>query len=141
MIIALDLNRLIGRASGSLPWRLPGDLARFKRMTMGSSLIVGRRTASTLPPLPGRKILVAFAGNLAELCRDNPAAWIAGGAQIYSAALQAKLVTEVYATRVMRSTSTSPVDVFVGAHWENDMELRSVVLGDDAGTVYEHWAR
>ncbi len=55
LIVAMDLDRLIGRADGSLPWRLPDDLAHFKRTTMGKTVLMGRKTWNSLGrPLPGR---------------------------------------------------------------------------------------
>ncbi|MBR5900744.1 dihydrofolate reductase [bacterium] len=48
-------NGVIGRA-GSLPWNVPEDMARFKELTMGHALILGRK--SYMGPLPGRKLVV-----------------------------------------------------------------------------------
>ena len=54
LIAAVAENRVIGR-DGDLPWRLPEDLKRFKKRTMGCPVIMGRRTWETLDePLPGR---------------------------------------------------------------------------------------
>lgn len=47
---------------GGMPWNCPEDLARFKRVTMGKTLLVGRKTFESLPPLPGREILVIGEG-------------------------------------------------------------------------------
>jgi dihydrofolate reductase len=58
IIAAVAANRVIGDR-GNLPWRLPDDLARFKRLTMGSALVMGRATfASIGRPLPGRRTIV-----------------------------------------------------------------------------------
>ncbi len=58
LIAALDRNRAIGR-DNALPWRLPADLARFKRLTLGKTVLMGRRTAESLGrALPGRRNLV-----------------------------------------------------------------------------------
>jgi dihydrofolate reductase len=58
MIAAVAKNRVIGR-SGKIPWRIPEDLAFFKRTTMGSVLIMGRKTFDSLgKPLPGRTNIV-----------------------------------------------------------------------------------
>ena len=54
LIVAMDLNGLIGRR-GDLPWRLPNDLAHFKRQTLGKIVLMGRKTWDSLRgPLPGR---------------------------------------------------------------------------------------
>jgi len=58
VIAAMAKNRVIGR-DNRLPWRLPQDLARFRRRTWGRPIIMGRRTMASLGrPLPGRRHLV-----------------------------------------------------------------------------------
>jgi dihydrofolate reductase len=69
LIAAIAADRVIGNR-GALPWRLPDDLARFKRLTMGHPVVMGRATFQSMErPLPGRRNIV--------LTRD-PAAAIAG---------------------------------------------------------------
>ena len=58
LVVAMDRNRAIGRGN-DLPWRLPDDLKRFKSLTLGTPLLMGRRTAESLGrALPGRTNLV-----------------------------------------------------------------------------------
>mgnify|MGYP006291039009 CR=1 FL=1 len=58
LIAAMDRNRTIGHA-GTLPWHLPADLRWFKHLTMGHSLLMGRRTLEAIgQPLPGRRTIV-----------------------------------------------------------------------------------
>jgi dihydrofolate reductase len=58
LVVARARNGVIGR-DGSLPWRLPDDLRRFKALTLGKPVLMGRRTfASIGRPLPGRRNLV-----------------------------------------------------------------------------------
>lgn len=58
LVSAMDSNRLIGK-DNTLPWRLPADLAFFKRTTMGKPIIMGRKTfASIGKALPGRQNIV-----------------------------------------------------------------------------------
>jgi dihydrofolate reductase len=58
LVAALDRNRAIGRGN-DLPWRLPDDLKRFKALTLGKPVLMGRRTAQSLGrALPGRLNLV-----------------------------------------------------------------------------------
>jgi dihydrofolate reductase len=72
LVVARADNGVIGR-DGKLPWRLPDDLKRFKRLTMGSAMIMGRGTFASLPGLlPGRRHIV--------LTRDP--AWAAEGAEV-----------------------------------------------------------
>lgn len=72
LIYARAANGVIGR-DGRLPWRLPADLKRFKALTMGKPMIMGRKTFESFPsPLPGRRHIV--------LTRD--AGWQAQGAEV-----------------------------------------------------------
>ena len=72
LILARADNGVIGR-EGQLPWHLPADLKRFKALTMGKSMVMGRKTFESFPsPLPGRRHIV--------LTRD--AAWNAEGAHV-----------------------------------------------------------
>lgn len=72
LVVARALNGVIGR-DGTLPWHLPADLKRFKALTMGSAMVMGRRTFDSLPRLlPGRRHIV--------LTRDP--AWQAEGAEV-----------------------------------------------------------
>jgi dihydrofolate reductase len=72
LVVARATNGVIGR-DGTLPWRISADLKRFKRLTMGSVMIMGRRTFDSLPGLlPGRRHVV--------LTRDRE--WSAGGAEV-----------------------------------------------------------
>lgn len=58
ILVALDRTRLIGR-SGGLPWHLPADLRRFKAITMGKTVVMGRVTHESIGrPLPGRRNIV-----------------------------------------------------------------------------------
>ncbi len=58
LVAALDRNRLIG-ADDRLPWRLPADLAHFKRITLGKPILMGRRTFESIGrPLPERHNIV-----------------------------------------------------------------------------------
>jgi dihydrofolate reductase len=71
-LLARADNGVIGR-DGQLPWHLPADLKRFKALTMGKPMIMGRKTFESFPsPLPGRRHIV--------LTRDS--AWRADGAEV-----------------------------------------------------------
>ena len=72
LVVARADNGVIGK-DGRLPWHLPADLQHFKRVTMGTPMIMGRRTFESLPGLlPGRRHIV--------LTRDPT--WQAEGAEI-----------------------------------------------------------
>jgi dihydrofolate reductase len=58
LIVARAQNGVIGR-DGKLPWHLPADLKRFKALTMGTAMVMGRKTFESLPGLlPGRRHVV-----------------------------------------------------------------------------------
>lgn len=73
IVVARAANDVIGR-NGDLPWRLKADLARFKSITMGKPLLMGRKTWESLPrkPLPGRPNIV-LSGDRSFLA---PSAWV-----------------------------------------------------------------
>jgi dihydrofolate reductase len=72
IVVARAINGVIGR-DNQLPWHIPGDLKRFKALTMGSVMVMGRKTFDSLPGLlPGRRHVV--------LTRD--AGWEADGAEV-----------------------------------------------------------
>jgi dihydrofolate reductase len=101
LIWAQSTSGVIGRANG-IPWRLPEDQARFKELTMGHTVVMGRSTWDSLPakvrPLPGRRNVVVtrqadyvakgatVVGSLEHALADEQT-WVIGGAQIYALAL------------------------------------------------------
>lgn len=101
LIWAQSPSGVIGRAGG-IPWRLPEDQARFKELTLGHTVVMGRLTWESLPakvrPLPGRQNVVVtrqadytaqgatvVSGLDAGLTDDET--WVIGGEQIYRLAL------------------------------------------------------
>jgi dihydrofolate reductase len=105
LIVAMTRGGVIGRGGG-LPWRLSSDLKRFKSLTMGHAIIMGRKTFESLPrELPGRKLIVVsrakelsvpadvlVASSLKDAMRlagndDTP--YVIGGGEIFEQALPA----------------------------------------------------
>ena len=102
LIAAVAEGGVIGR-DGAIPWRVPGELARFKETTMGHPLVMGRKTFESIGrPLPGRRCIVITrslawrhpgvetAHSFAEaLALAGPAdeVFVAGGGQVYAEAL------------------------------------------------------
>ena len=98
LIWAQSLSGVIGRANG-IPWRLPEDQARFKELTLGQTVVMGRLTWESLPaavrPLPERRNIVVsrnpdYSAEGAEVVTELPAdvdGWVIGGAQLYGQAL------------------------------------------------------
>jgi len=94
IIVARAINGVIGR-DGTLPWHIPADLKRFKALTMGSAMVMGRRTFDSLPGLlPGRRHIV--------LTRDR--SWTAPGAEVVHSPDEA-----------LQAAKAEPVSVIGGA--------------------------
>jgi dihydrofolate reductase len=127
IVVATDERNAIGH-QGGLPWRLPDDLKRFKALTLGKPIVMGRRTWDSIGrPLPGRHNIVvtrrpglAFAGvtvvasleGALAAAGDVPEACIIGGAEIYRLALPMTdllHLTRVHAT-VEADTFFPPID-------------------------------
>ncbi|MGC5781442.1 dihydrofolate reductase [Methylobacterium sp. NFXW15] len=100
LVVAVARNGVIGRDNG-LAWHLSSDLKRFKALTMGTTLLMGRRTWDSIGrPLPGRRSLVltrdrSFRAEGAEtvhewegaLAKAGDRLMVVGGAEIYALAL------------------------------------------------------
>ena len=113
MIVAASENDVIG-VDGDLPWRLSADLKRFKKLTMGHAIIMGRKTFDSIGRLlPGRTTIIVtrnvafeFEGakvansfeQALELSGDDDCPFVVGGAEIYRLALPH--VSELHLTRV-----------------------------------------
>ena len=102
MVWAQARGGVIG-ADGGLPWHLPEDLALFRRLTMGSTVVMGRRTWESLPerfrPLPGRTNVVLTsdrdwtadgaqrAASVEQVLAEHESLWVIGGGAVYTAFL------------------------------------------------------
>ncbi len=115
-VVAMDRNRLIGDGD-ALPWRLPDDMARFKEITMGHPVLMGRKTYESIPdrfrPLKGRANIVltrqmnyeapgclvvhSIDDALAAISPDEEL-MVIGGAQIFKELLP--LVDRLYLTEI-----------------------------------------
>nr|AIA12221.1 Dihydrofolate reductase [uncultured bacterium] len=115
LLVAMDEKRGIGK-DGGLPWRLSSDLKRFRELTMGHHIIVGRKTFESIGrPLPGREMIIVTRGEsfAPEGCfiarsvedailfardRGESELFICGGAEIYAQTLGA--ADRIYLTLV-----------------------------------------
>jgi len=135
LIVAMDERRGIGHR-GRLPWRLPADLRRFKSLTMGHHLVMGRKTyASIGRPLPGRTMIVLTrkrdydppgclvvhtleaALELARQSGDDEV-FVIGGGEVFEQALP--LADRIYLTRVHAALEA---DVFFPEYDPEDWHL------------------
>lgn len=134
LIAALDRNRAIGR-DNDLPWRLPDDLKRFKALTLGKPVLMGRKTAQSLGrALPGRLNLVLtrsgqvpFDGMQAVASLDDAmrvaaaagatSLCVIGGGEVYAQCLP--MATQLHLTHV--DTVVDGADaffpIFDAGHW------------------------
>ncbi len=152
LVVAVGHDGAIG-VGGALPWHAPEDLAHFRAVTMGHTLVLGRVTWESIGrPLPGRRMVVVSRQDLVlpdgvvraaspevalDLARTtDPAPCVVGGAQVYAALLDR--VTEVHLT---------DVDVAVegaDAHFRLDREgWREVDVrrGDDPRLTFRRFLR
>jgi len=131
-IVAVARNGIIGK-DNNLPWRLPADLAYFKRTTIGHHLILGRKNYQSIGrPLPNRVnvVLSRNAGLEAPGCvvvntldaalhvaraAGEEECFIAGGAEIYRLALP--LATRLYLTRIEHDYEGDVVMPDLGTGW------------------------
>ena len=131
LIWAQAANGVIGD-HGALPWHLPEDLSRFRSLTMGSTVVMGRATWESLPanvrPLPGRRNVVlsrqpgwraagaTAAGSIeAAVAGLSEPVWVIGGASVYRSALPLADLIEV--TEVDGSFSGDVYAPSIGPEW------------------------
>jgi dihydrofolate reductase len=126
IIVAVAENGVIGR-DNQLLWRLPDDLKRFKQLTLGHPIIMGRKTFESIgKPLPGRTsiVITRSPGYIAEGAfvvhsleeaiavaeeQHDEEAFIIGGGEVYRQAQEQNLVQRLYITQVL---SDSEGDTF-----------------------------
>ena len=158
LVVAVASNGVIGR-NNSLPWRLSSDLRRFKRITTGHWLLMGRTTYESLPgPLPDRRLIVltrdanyrvdrpeVFVQHSLDeaftLPGESELLFIVGGSEIYSQTFG--LADEVLRTRVLAEVEG---DTRL-PEWDLScfelIEREDVPAGDrdQYPSVFERWVR
>jgi len=130
LIVAVARNGVIGK-DGKLPWHLPEDLKRFKALTMGHHLIMGRKTWESIGrPLPGRtSVVVTRQSNYSapgalvthslaaaiEACQGDDEIFVIGGAETYREALPR--ADRVYLTEVLADYAGDTWFPELGGEW------------------------
>jgi dihydrofolate reductase len=128
IIAAVAQNGVIGVAN-QMPWRIPEDLKRFKALTMGHTLVMGRKTFDSIGrPLPGRKTIVitrdrawaregvTVAGTIDEaLAMAEGEVYVAGGGEIYAQTLSR--ADRLYLTHVEQAYEGDARFPEIGAEW------------------------
>jgi dihydrofolate reductase len=144
LVVARAENGVIGR-DGAMPWHLPADLKRFKALTIGTPMVMGRRTFESLPRvLPGRRHIVLtrnerWSAEGAEVVRDvaealratagEPRVSVIGGADIFRLFLPAAdrvELTEIHA----RPEGDVIMPPFDPAHWRETARETHGAEGD-----------
>ncbi len=134
LIVAYDKNRVIGK-NGKIPWKIDGEQQRFRELTTGNTVIMGRKTYEEIGrPLPNRKTIVISktanfdgencktAGSLAEaIGMAEEDIYISGGAALYEEALP--LCQKLYITEIDASFNG---DVFFPAFDENNYKKETI---------------
>ena len=156
LIVALSENGVIGRA-GDMPWHLSSDLRRFKMLTMGHHMVMGRKTWDSIGRLlPGRTTIIitrnpefsvpgaVITHNLdaaLQTAADDPEVFIVGGGEIYRMAFP--LASRLYVTRV--HTSVEGDTTFPEIDW-SQWQLTGSEQGhadeqNDHDFTFETWDR
>ncbi len=147
LIAAVDRNLAIG-ASGQLPWHYPADLKRFKALTLGHAILMGRKTFDSIgKPLPGRRNLVLTRAAIAHSgiesfdsldaalgAVDGPI-WVIGGGEIYALCLP--LAQRLELTRIPLAIENA--DAWFPAFSSDSFECVSRQADQDL--VFERWER
>jgi dihydrofolate reductase len=149
LIVAMSENRVIGR-DGGLPWRLSADLRRFKRLTMGHHIVMGRKTYDSIGrPLPGRtSVVISRDGNYApdgvllarsidhakQLASQDTEVFFIGGGEIYRQVLPE--VDRIYVTLVHAEVDGDTLfPELDSAAWDLIESMRG---GSDEKNEYDH---
>ena len=155
IIVAVAENGVIGRENG-LPWRLSTDMKRFKALTMGKPIVMGRKTWESMPkrPLPGRRNMVVtrnanydaegaevFASLEAALDAADGDACIIGGGEIYAQGLAH--ADELHVTHVETTTDGDTVFPEIDAKFWKKVSEERVPAGekDEFATRYTVYER
>ena len=156
-MVAVAANGVIGRGD-TLPWRLSSDLQRFKALTMGHCMLMGRKTYESIGrPLPGRQTIVLSrsgfkpdaasvgvvtdVGEVNAIVEAGRKVMVVGGAEIYRSALQ--FCDSIWLTRVLAEVSG---DTFFPEMDWSQWQLKStesIAAGpkDDWDTEFQVWQR
>ena len=148
LIVAAAANGTIG-VDGRLPWHIPADLKRFKALTMGKPMVMGRKTFASLPGLlPGRRHIVLtrdpdWAAPGAEVVHDLDAALalagngevaVIGGAEIFALALPRAGRLEL--TEVQADVAGDTAMPRLGPGWRETFREAHVPSGESPGFAF-----
>jgi dihydrofolate reductase len=153
ILVAMAKNRVIGR-NNALPWQLPPDLKRFKELTMGHHIVMGRKTYESIGrPLPGRTsviitrqpdyqvpgaIVVASIDQALKVCSAGKEVdqeiFVIGGAQIYRQSLG--LCQRIYITEIQQEFDGDTLFPELNQQVWREISREKYRLNDDDGLEY-----
>jgi dihydrofolate reductase len=153
ILVAMAKNRVIGR-NNALPWQLPPDLRRFKELTMGHHIVMGRKTYESIGrPLPGRTnviitrqagyqvpgaIVVASIDQALKVCSAGKEVdqeiFVIGGAQIYRQSLG--LCQRIYITEIQQEFDGDTLFPELNQQEWREISREKHRLNDDNGLEY-----
>ncbi|HLV08163.1 MAG TPA: dihydrofolate reductase [Croceibacterium sp.] len=148
IVVARAINGTIGK-DGKLPWHLPGDLRHFKQVTMGTAMIMGRKTFDSLPGLlPGRRHIVltrqkGWSAPGAEVAHTTDEALalagdgdiaVIGGADIF--ALFMPITTRLEITEIYENTQGDVYMATPGPEWQVVRREKHAAQGVDPAYAF-----
>lgn len=150
LIVAMSSNRVIG-LNNRMPWHLSADLKRFKQITLGSAVLMGRKTYESIGrPLPGRTNIIISKNphyqqngclvfndiqeGITNACAHADEVFVIGGAMLYEAALP--IANTLYLTEIKKEFHG---DTFFPKWRRNDwIEVEREDIDDDPDAVFSY---
>ena len=157
VIVACDLKNGIAK-NDCIPWRCSDDLKRFKTLTMGHTLLMGRKTFETVKDkLKGRKLVVVsktlsvnstdpnvfvfsdLNHTIKFLAKTTKTLWVIGGGEIYSQILNSRnlIVNNIYLTRIHDTFNCDTFFPIIESNWNID-QVSEKCIDSKHGTVYQY---
>ena len=150
LIVAMASNRVIG-LNNKMPWHLSADLKKFKQITMGSPILMGRKTYESIGrPLPGRTNIIISRNTIYQpagclvfntietaleaACKQTPELCIIGGSELYKALLP--LADKLYLTLINQAVEGDTY--FPEIDWNDWTEITREDINADTTTPFSY---
>lgn len=160
IVACTDKENVIGK-DNKLPWHLPEDLQHFKEITMGKTIVMGRKTFESLPKvLPGRHHIVltrnqnykvnnpnveVVTGNINNIFKKMKYSeneyFIIGGAEIYKSGI--KFADKIYLTRIYENIEGDAYFPTIEDKYWNISSMSQIIVSKQTGIIfsYEEYCR
>lgn len=150
LIVAMASNRVIG-LDNQMPWHLSADLKRFKKITLGSAIVMGRKTFESIgKPLPGRTNIIISRNPaykpegclvvndietaLKTACQNAENIFVIGGSELYQALLP--IADTLYITQIHKEFQGDTVFPPIDAHHWRETEREDIADDPEASFSY-----